>query len=127
MDKYSPRGWTSGPGSAVASFETDKFGTITIPIDAFARNPAIASINKDDADYHEYGPVYFTGIKATEAPMHRVMDALREQPTPSPIFPKDFAGPGFIFDGSVPGSPGSIVYVTDTSGWKWHWLNPGVV
>jgi hypothetical protein len=59
--------------------------------------------------------------------MHRVMDALKVQPSPSPVFSKSFALLGNIFDGSVPGSSNSIVNVTDTSGWNWHSLDPGIV
>jgi hypothetical protein len=50
MANYSPKGWTSGSGSAVASFETNQFGTINISIDVFARNPAISGIDKTYAD-----------------------------------------------------------------------------
>jgi hypothetical protein len=38
--------WQTGRGSAIATFDTDKFRTITISVDAFARNPDLWTIDK---------------------------------------------------------------------------------
>jgi hypothetical protein len=119
--------WRSGPGSSVASFETRLYGTITIDISAFGKNPSIAGISGDDyspspigSTYHEYRSEFRTGVLANEKSLSEMQHLLKEQPTP---VTKTFAGPGYVFDGT----PAGVNYVVNVTEYFQHLLNPGVV
>lgn len=112
--------WTSGRGSAVASFETRDFGTITVSISAFAGHPQLSEISQSNEFYHEYQSTFNTYISTSNVSISEINAALRAQPTP---FGTEFAGPGLVFQ-ATPDGLNSIVNVTVDN---LHLLDPGVV